>query len=70
MAYVISFAPWWMSKFVMNHWKNRVIYIFVDPIVQNPHKERATKYKNNKKMQENFYLGNTSTKQSCFPKNK
>jgi len=31
----------------------------MDPIVQNPHKERATGYKNNKKMQENFFLGNT-----------
>ncbi len=42
----------------------------MDPIVQNPHKEKATKYKNNKKCNKTFTLGIPSTKQSCFPKNK
>lgn len=48
---------------MMNHWKSKIIYIFVDPIVQNPHKERATKHKNNKKCNNFFTLGIPSTKQ-------
>jgi len=63
MVHVISFAPWKMSKIMMNHWKSKIIYIFVDPIVQNPHKERATKHKNNKKCNNFFTLGIPSTKQ-------
>jgi len=59
-----------MSKFVMNHWKSKIFYIFVNPIAQNPHKEKAIRYKNNKKCKKTFTLGIPSTKQSCFPKNK
>jgi hypothetical protein len=58
-----------MSKFVMKHWKNGIIYIFMDPIVQNTRKQLLgiKTIKNARKLLPWEYL---PTKQPCFPKNK